>query len=225
VSLRGKRLVVTGAGRGIGAGVAAELRARGAEVIGLDLVGADLLCDISSEAAVLAAFAEIATGGPIDGLANCAALLVARKPTSELNVDEWDRMMAVNVRGTFLCCRTAAAHINPAGGSIVNVASATAYTGSHGFAHYVASKGAVVSLSRALANEYGALNIRVNTIAPGFTPTPGSAALGTYDPTGTPLGRVMQPEDLYGTFCFLLSDDSRFMSGQCLVVDGGKHKN
>jgi NAD(P)-dependent dehydrogenase (short-subunit alcohol dehydrogenase family) len=152
--LLGKRFVVSGAGRGIGAGVAAELRARGAEVIGLDLAGADLVCDISSEAAVLAAFAEIATGGPIDGLANCAALLVARRPTSELTVDEWDRMMAVNVRGTFLCCRTAAANMNPAGGSIVNVASATAYTGSHGFAHYVASKGAVVSLSRALANEY-----------------------------------------------------------------------
>jgi NAD(P)-dependent dehydrogenase (short-subunit alcohol dehydrogenase family) len=220
--MKGTRIVVTGAGRGIGAGVAAELRARGAEVIGLDLVGADLVCDVSDETAVVAAFDSI---GVIDGLANCAALLVARRPTSELTVDEWDRMMAVNVRGTFLCCRTAAAHMNPAGGSIVNVASATAYTGSHGFAHYVASKGAVVSLSRALANEYGSMNIRVNTIAPGFTPTPGSSALGTYDPTGTPLGRVMQPDDLYGAFCFLLSDDSRFMSGQCLLVDGGKMKN
>jgi NAD(P)-dependent dehydrogenase (short-subunit alcohol dehydrogenase family) len=221
----GKRIVVTGAGRGIGAGVAAELRARGATVIGVDLAGADVVCDVSSEVAVLAAFASIAAEGPLDGLANCAALLVARKPTSELTVEEWDRMMAVNVRGTFLCCRTAAVHMNPAGGSIVNVASATAFTGSHGFTHYVASKGAIVSMSRALANEYGPRNIRVNTIAPGFTPTPGSAALGTYDPAGTPLGRVMQPDDLYGTFCYLLSDDSRFMTGQSLVVDGGKHKN
>jgi NAD(P)-dependent dehydrogenase (short-subunit alcohol dehydrogenase family) len=220
--VQGKRIVVTGAGRGIGAGVTAELRARGAEVIGFDLAGADLVCDVSDETAVLAAFAEV---GMIDGLANCAALLVGRKPTSDLTVDEWDHMMAVNVRGTFLCCRTAATHMNPAGGSIVNVASATAYTGSHGFAHYVASKGAVVSLSRALANEYGSHNIRVNTIAPGFTPTPGSSALGTYDPTGTPLGRVMAPDDLFGAFCFLLSDDSRFMTGQSLLIDGGKMKN
>ena len=129
--------------------------------------------------------------------------------------------MAVNVRGTFLCARAAARHM-PHGGSIVNLASETAFTGSRGFVHYVASKGAVVSLTRALANELGARNIRVNCVAPGFTPTPGSSHLGQYDPSRTPLGRVMQPADLLGTFCYLLSDDSAFVSGQTTLVNGGR---
>ena len=107
------------------------------------------------------------------------------------------------------------------GGSIVNVASQTAFTGSQGFAHYDASKGAVVSLTRALANELGSLGIRVNCVAPGFTPTPGSAHLGPYDPSRIPLGRVLDPGDLVGLFCYLLSDDSVFVSGQATLVNGG----
>jgi 3-oxoacyl-[acyl-carrier protein] reductase len=111
------------------------------------------------------------------------------------------------------------------GGSIVNVASETAFTGSHGFVHYVASKGAVISMTRALANELGPRGIRVNCVAPGFTPTPGSEVLGPYDPGRTPLGRVMGPDDLLGTFCWLLSDDSAFVSGQTLMVNGGRVPN
>ena len=219
--MRGKRFVVTGAGRGIGAGLAGVLRDRGATVVTADVnpEGVDVTCDVSDEASVAALFAH---AGEIDGLVNCAARLVARRPSSDLTVDEWDHMFAVNVRGTFLCCRAAAGSMAGRGGSIVTVASETAFTGSHGFAHYVASKGAVVSLTRALANEYGPTNVRVNCVAPGFTPTPGSAALGAYDPTRTPLGRVMQPADLYGTFAYLLSDDSAFVSGQVLLVNGGR---
>jgi NAD(P)-dependent dehydrogenase (short-subunit alcohol dehydrogenase family) len=86
----------------------------------------------------------------------------------------------------------------------------------------VASKGAVISLTRALANELGPRQIRVNCVAPGFTPTPGSEVLGAYDPTRTPLGRVMRPDDLLGTFCYLLSDDAAFVSGQLLLVNGGR---
>jgi NAD(P)-dependent dehydrogenase (short-subunit alcohol dehydrogenase family) len=218
--LAGKKIVVTGAGRGIGAGLAAFLRSRDASVITVDLAGeVDAICDISDSAAVEAFFASV---GPIDGLVNNAAWLSGRKSSDELTVEEWDRMFAVNVRGTFLFARAAAANMTGRGGSIVNVASETAFTGSHGFAHYVASKGAVVSLTRALANEYGARNIRVNCVAPGFTPTPGSDSLGTYDPTRTPLGRVMRPADLYGTFAYLLSDDSAFVSGQTTLVNGGR---
>jgi NAD(P)-dependent dehydrogenase (short-subunit alcohol dehydrogenase family) len=135
-------------------------------------------------------------------------------------------MFAVNVRGSFLCARAAAAAMaERGGGSIVNVASETAFTGSHGFAHYVASKGAVISLTRALANEHGRWNVRVNCVAPGFTPTPGSEVLGPYDPSRTPLGRVMRPDDLFGTFCYLLSDDAAFVSGQTIIVDGGRVPN
>ena len=219
MSVQGKRIVVTGAAQGIGAEAAAELRSRGAEVITLDLgEGADFGCDISDAERVDAVFDEI---GSIDGLLNNAGLIVKRKNHDEIPLDEWDRVFAVNVKGTFLCSRAAVRNM-PNGGSIVNVASATALSGSQGFVHYVASKGAVVSLTRALANELGARQIRVNCVAPGYTITPGSAHLGQYDATRTPLGRVMEPADLLGTFCYLLSDDSAFVSGQTMVVDGGR---
>jgi NAD(P)-dependent dehydrogenase (short-subunit alcohol dehydrogenase family) len=222
VSLSGKRIVVTGGARGIGAEAAAELRSRGAEVVTLDWSpGADVQCDVSDAAQVDATFDEIGAGRRIHGLLNNAALLPARKPFEEIDLDEFDRVMAVNVRGTFLCARAAVRHM-PDGGSIVNLASETAFTGSREFAHYVASKGAVVSLTRALANELGGRGVRVNCVAPGFTPTPGSSHLGEYDPSRTPLGRVMQPSDLLGTFCYLLSDDSAFVSGQTMLVNGGR---
>jgi NAD(P)-dependent dehydrogenase (short-subunit alcohol dehydrogenase family) len=221
--IAGKRIVVTGAARGIGAALATELRSRGATAITVDVAsGADLTCDVSDLDQVSATFAE---AGDVDGLVNCAALLVARKAYDEIDMGEWDRMFAVNVRGSFLCARSAAAAMGDRGGSIVNVASETTVTGSHGFVHYVASKGAVISMTRALANELGARGIRVNCVAPGFTPTPGSEVLGTYDPSRTPLGRVMRPDDLLGTFCYLLSDDSAFVSGQTLLVNGGRVPN
>lgn len=219
MTVNGKRIVVTGAAQGIGAEAAAELRSRGADVATLDVAGgADFTCDVSDAERVDAVFDAI---GSIDGLLNNAGLIVRRKNHDEIPLDEWDRVFAVNVKGTFLCSRAAVRHM-PNGGSIVNVASATALSGSQGFVHYVASKGAVVSLTRALANELGARSIRVNCVAPGYTITPGSAHLGQYDATRTPLGRVMEPADLLGTFCYLLSDDSAFVSGQTMVVDGGR---
>ena len=220
MSVKDKRIVVTGGGRGIGAALASELRDRGADVVTVDLrPGADITCDVSDSEQVDALFVAV---GAIDGLVNSAALLVDRRAFDEIDLDEWDRMFAVNVRGSFLCARAAAQAMGERGGSIVNVASETALTGSHGFVHYVASKGAVISMTRALANELGPRGIRVNCVAPGYTPTPGSEMLGPYDPTRTPLGRVMRPDDLLGTFCYLLSDDSAFVSGQTMVVDGGR---
>jgi 3-oxoacyl-[acyl-carrier protein] reductase len=220
VSVGGKRIVVTGAGRGIGAELTGELRSRGADVVTVDLQpGTDFTCDVSDAHQVDDLFSAI---GAVDGLVNSAALLVDRQPYDEIPLDEWDRMFAVNVRGSFLCARAAAAAMATAGGSIVNVSSETALTGSRGFVHYVATKGAIIAMTRALANELGARAIRVNCVAPGFTPTPGSEVLGPYDPTRTPLGRVMRPDDLVGTFCYLLSDDSAFVSGQTIAVNGGR---
>jgi len=221
--LGGKRIVVTGAARGIGARLADELRARGATVIGVDITaGCDIQCDVSDPEQVDALFAR---AGAVDGVVNNAALLVSRQAHHEIDLDEWDRMFAVNVKGSFLCARAGARAMDGRGGSIVNVASETAVTGSHGFVHYVASKGAVMAMTRALANELGAKGIRVNCVAPGFTPTPGSEVLGPYDPSRTPLGRVMHPTDLLGTFCYLLSDDSAFVSGQTILVNGGRVPN
>ena len=223
MSVKDKRIVVTGGGRGIGAALASELRDRGADVVTIDVrPGADINCDVSDPEQVEATFVAV---GAVDGLVNCAALLVDRRAFDEIELDEWDRMFAVNVRGSFLCARAAAQAMGERGGSIVNVASETALTGSHGFVHYVASKGAVISMTRALANELGRRGIRVNCVAPGYTPTPGSELLGPYDPTRTPLGRVMRPDDLLGTFCYLLSDDSAFVSGQTLMVNGGRIPN
>jgi 3-oxoacyl-[acyl-carrier protein] reductase len=184
--------------------------------------GCDVQCDVSDPTEVDALFDK---AGAVDGVVNNAALLVSRKAHHEIDLAEWDRMFAVNVRGTFLCARAGARAMEGRGGSIVNVASETAVTGSHGFVHYVASKGAVMAMTRALANELGPQGIRVNCVAPGFTPTPGSEVLGTYDPSRTPLGRVMHPADLLGTFCYLLSDDSAFVSGQTILVNGGRVPN
>lgn len=222
MTVSGKRLVVTGAGRGIGAELTTELRSRGADVIAVDLADGDVVCDVSDASQVATLFDKV---GAVDGLVTCAALLVNRRPYDEIPLDEWNRMLAVNITGTFLCARAAAASMSEKGGSIVTVASETAFTGSHGFAHYVASKGAVISLTRALANEMGKRNIRVNCIAPGRTTTPGSEVLGEYDISRTPLGRLMRPDDLLGTFCYFLSDDSAFVSGQTIIVNGGRIPN
>ena len=219
MSVTGKRIVVTGGARGIGARLVGELRERGADVVSTDVLpGCDIVCDVSDEQDVIALFDQ---AGDIDGLVNNAALLVGRRPFQEISVDEWDRMMAVNVRGTFLCAREASKHM-PRGGSIVNVSSTTALNGSQGFLHYVASKGAVISMTKTLAFELGPRQIRVNCVGPGFTPTEGSSVLGDYDPTGTPLGRVMEPDDLLGTYCYLLGDDSKFVSAQTILVNGGR---
>ena len=219
MSVKGKQIVVTGGARGIGARLVGELRERGAEVTSTDILPeCDIVCDVSDEQDVIALFDQV---GGIDGLVNNAALLVGRRPFQEISVDEWDRMMAVNVRGTFLCAREASKHM-PNGGSIVNVSSTTALNGSQGFLHYVASKGAVISMTKTLAFELGPKQIRVNCVGPGFTPTEGSAVLGTYDPTATPLGRVMEPDDLLGTYCYLLGDDSKFVSAQTILVNGGR---
>ena len=220
MTVAGKRVVVTGGGRGIGAELAAELGRRGVDVVTADVrPGAHVTCDVSDADQVDALFVA---AGAVDGLVNSAAFLVDRRAFDDIALDEWDRMFAVNVRGSFLCARAAARAMGERGGSIVNIASETALTGSHGFVHYVASKGAVISMTRALANELGPRNIRVNCVAPGYTPTPGSEVLGPYDPSRTPLGRVMRPDDLLGTFCYLLSDDSAFVSGQLIVVNGGR---
>ena len=219
MSVKGKRIVVTGGARGIGARLVGELRERGADVVSTDVLpGCDIVCDVSDEQDVIALFDQ---AGDIDGLVNNAALLVGRRPFQEISVEEWDRMMAVNVRGTFLCAREASKHM-PRGGSIVNVSSTTALNGSQGFLHYVASKGAVISMTKTLAFELGPKQIRVNCVGPGFTPTEGSSVLGEYDPTGTPLGRVMEPDDLLGTYCYLLGDDSKFVSAQTILVNGGR---
>jgi NAD(P)-dependent dehydrogenase (short-subunit alcohol dehydrogenase family) len=216
------RVLVTGAARGLGRAFAEALRARGDDVLGVDLVDG---CDVTSEADCEAAVGEaVRRFGGLDGLVNNAGIVaVTRAPCREIGADEWDRVMAVNAKGAWLMTRAAIPAM--AGGSIVNLASETAYSGSHGMTHYVASKAAVIGLTRAFARELGPAGIRVNAIAPGYTDTEGGRGIGdpgTYDVRPTPLGRVARPDDMVGTLLYLLDPASAFVTGQVVLVNGGR---
>jgi NAD(P)-dependent dehydrogenase (short-subunit alcohol dehydrogenase family) len=217
------RVLVTGAARGLGLAFAEALRARGDDVLGVDLADG---CDVTSEADCEAAVAEaVSRFGGLDGLVNNAGIVaVTRASCREIGADEWDRVMAVNAKGAWLMTRAALPAMS-GGGAIVNLASETAYSGSHGMTHYVASKAAVIGLTRALARELGPAGIRVNAIAPGYTDTEGGRGIGdpgSYDVRPTPLGRVAQPDDMIGTLLYLLDPASAFVTGQVVLVNGGR---
>ncbi|WP_338603069.1 3-oxoacyl-ACP reductase family protein [Sulfolobus tengchongensis] len=168
--------------------------------------------------------------GRIDILVNNAAIygmLDRKKYFYEISVQEFERVLRVNVMGVWLCSKAVFPYMKKQGkGKIINIASATVYSGTTGFAHYVASKAAVIGLTRVLAREMGEYNINVNAIAPGLTVT--KATLKLNQPTylesrkeTRSIKRDQTPEDLVGTLIFLASDDSDFITGQTIVVDGG----
>ena len=139
---------------------------------------------------------------------------------------DWDRVMAVNLRGPWLCARACANALRERGGAIVNVASATVLSGSPLWAHYVASKGGVIGLTRVLARELGDHDVRVNALAPGFTLTDASLELiedaESYGVARGAIKRALQPDDIVGTAVFLASDAAAMITGQTFVVDGGR---
>lgn len=240
--LAGKRVAVTGAARGLGRAFTLHLCGLGARVLAADVLADELeeTCALAraagGEAHALTldvtAPAALATArdvlGGLDALVNNAAVVegLARRPFEEIPDDEWDRVLEVNVKGVWLCTKAAAPLLREAGGgSVVNMASETAFTGSPGLAHYVTSKAAVLGLTRVLARELGPSRIRVNVLAPGFIPTEATRAMtdgAAYDTTATPLGRVGEPADLLGALAFLVSDESAFVTGQTLLVNGGR---
>jgi 3-oxoacyl-[acyl-carrier protein] reductase len=203
---------------------ASEIQARGGRAISIKT-------DVTSEAATLAMAKEaIKQFSKIDILVNNAALVfgITRKPFTEIPPDEWDRLMTVNLKGPFLCSRAVFPQMKKQGkGKIINLTSETAFTGSRHMVHYVTSKGGIVSFTKSLAVEVGQYGIRVNAIGPGFTDSEASRSLiddiSNYDTKLTPLGRLEVPEDLAGALIFLASDDSDFITGQTLVVDGGRY--
>jgi NAD(P)-dependent dehydrogenase (short-subunit alcohol dehydrogenase family) len=242
--LKDKVAVVTGAARGLGRAFSMALAKEGAKIMAIDIADlGDTLKEIKASGGMAKSFhADVSIEGDslkiaeetmksfgrIDILVNNAAIIygLVRKPFYEIDPEDWDRVMAVNVKGPWLCTRAVFPYMKQQGkGKIINLASETFFTGSHGFVHYVASKGGVVGLTRALAVELGPYKININAIAPGFTDTEASRSIDDvtkYDVTRTPLGRLQQPKDLVGAVIFLASDESDFITGQTLLVDGGR---
>ena len=166
--------------------------------------------------------------GKLDVLVNNAAIYngIVRKPFYDMEESEWDRVMSVNLKGTWLASKAVFPFMKTKGGAIVNVSSATFMSGSPNWAHYVASKGGVIGLTRSMAREVGDFNIKVNAVAPGFTLTEASYALmenaASYGVNRGAIKRSSEANDIVGAVVFLASEDASFITGQTLVVDGGR---
>lgn len=247
LGLTGKRVVVTGAAGGLGRAFALAFAGAGAQVLAADLnddgcaetvrlitkAGAtghaarvDVADAVSTRA--LADTAQAAMGGA-DVLINNAALYgtLDRRPFEEIDEDAWDAVMRVNIKGVWQMCRAFSPLLRGSGaGSIVNVASATVFSGSPHWMHYVASKGAVIAMSRTMAREMGGDDVRVNALAPGFTLT--EASLGQmadargYGVDRAALKRNAEVDDITGGALYLASPLAGFITGQTMVIDGGK---
>ena len=243
--LDGKVAIVTGGAQGIGRAIADGLAAEGARIVIADLQraeeaaasfpdGVGLTVDVSSEDDV-ARMAEEAVSrcGRIDVLVNNAGLYatLAMRPFEEIPVDEWQRVMDVNVMSMFLTCRSVVPRMRDAGGGkIVNISSGTPFRGVPFLLHYVTSKGAIVALTRALAKELGKDNVLVNCVAPGFTMSEGVKAnpdviekLRDVSISARTIQRDQVPEDIAGAVVFLAGPTSDFVTGQTIVIDGGQY--
>jgi 3-oxoacyl-[acyl-carrier protein] reductase len=246
--LAGRTVIVTGGGKGIGKVYAQEFARAGAKVVAADIdetaakavadgIAAEggsalgLGTDIASEQATeTMSKAVLDKFGAIDVLINNASLMsvLPRRSWLEIPVDEWDRVMAVNLRGMFLCCRAVFPTMKAQNrGKIVNISSSRFFEGSPNRLHYTTSKAGVVGFTRALSKEVGEFGITVNAVAPGMTAsdTQLASSSGNYLASrsgGRAIDRVQVPEDLVGAVMFLSSPASDFMTGQTLLVDGGK---
>ncbi|MBI3373665.1 MAG: SDR family oxidoreductase [Betaproteobacteria bacterium] len=238
--LRDRRVLITGGARGLGRAFAQAALAAGARVAVADILeeagrasakelGAQFLpVDLASPASIEACVAGAAAAlGGLDALVNNGAITNSGgKTLEELDVETWDRVMAVNVRGTWLATRAALVHLRASGrGRVINVASDTALWGAPRLMAYVASKGAVIAMTRSMARELGAERITVNAVAPGLTLVEATE----YVPAerhrlyreGRAIGRAQMPEDVCGAVIYLLSDAAGFVTGQLLAVNGG----
>ena len=239
--------IVTGGGQGLGRAYALAMAGEGARIVVADLnveraesvaaevraAGRDALAvrtDVSSEESTRA-MVEAAVGrfGRVDVLVNNAAIFstIQMKPFDQISVDEWDGMMAVNLRGVFLCCKAVAPIMRQQrSGKIVNIASVVVDLGRADYLHYVTSKAGVIGMTRALANELGDFGVNVNAISPG--PVQTEIPRGTMDEEqwtklvgGQAVKRRIVPDDLVGTAIFLASKESDLITGQTILVDGG----
>lgn len=245
MSLHGRRVVVTGAGRGLGEAMAHAIAAGGGSVVVAELVpergeqvtsdikaaggAAEFVpTDVSDAASVADLAAHVSGSGGLWGIVNNAGLAdaVGGKAFWDITPEEWDRIQTTNARGPWLVSRALAPQLIGAGeGRIVNIASDAALYGSPWLAHYIASKGALIALTRAMARELGDHGITVNAVAPGLTEGPSAeripAERHALYAANRAISRPQQPADVTGTVTFLLSDDAAYITGQTIVVDGG----
>jgi NAD(P)-dependent dehydrogenase (short-subunit alcohol dehydrogenase family) len=245
--LEGQTAIVTGAAGGLGRAFCLALAAAGARLVAADLdaggaaltaeaviaAGGDAVAvtvDVTRPAETMhMATTAVDRWGRIDILVNNAGLYatLSRRPFYELPPEEWDRVMAVNLKGPWLCARAVYPAMKKQGhGKIINIASATFFSGSPLWSHYVASKGGLIGLTRSMAREAGEDGICVNAIAPGFTLTEASRSVmpdaEAYGVARGAIKRAEQPDDIAGLVVFLASDASDFITGQTMVVDGGR---
>jgi NAD(P)-dependent dehydrogenase (short-subunit alcohol dehydrogenase family) len=243
--LKGKAVIVTGGAQGLGRAYCESLAEEGASVVVADIkntvpvveaikqkggTAMALKTEITNEDDVFRmAHETVNVYGRIDALVNNAAIFsgLSNKHFWEIASADWDKVMQVNVKGPWLCVKAVLPQMmKQRGGKIINVSSATVFLGTSGFLHYVASKSAILGLTRAMAHELGDYNISVNTLAPGLTWT--EAAQGLFSEERAKqsaqkkcLKRLGQTQDVVGTLKFLVSDDSNFITGQTIIVDGG----
>ena len=220
-----KTIVVTGAASGLGLTIAKAAEAEGARIIAIDRVVAPFadsrICDIADEEQVKTALSGLPR---IDAVANSAGI-ARRAKVDEADMADFDAVMAVNVRGTFLVSKYALPHMRAHGGAIVHLSSGVATTGTRNRAAYTASKGAVLSLTLNMALDYAADKVRVNCICPGFVNTPLLASLPPAKKARLaalhPLGRMGEPEEIAHMALFLMSDQAQWITGQAIAIDGG----
>jgi len=248
--LKDKVAIITGAARGIGAAIAQGYGKEGSKVVIADIIdGQDAVAAVKKaggealyvkvdvthqEECDAMAKAAMDRFNGIDILVNNAAMYanVVKRPFMEIPTEEWNKVMEVNTTGPFHCTKSVFPHMKDRGGRIINVSSSVLFEAPLGFPHYVASKGAVFSFTRAMARELGPYNINVNSLAPGYTQTEGSINSERIRATKGPSAeeRMLQnrifkrtglPEYMVGTAIFLASDDSEFITGQLVLCDGG----
>jgi NAD(P)-dependent dehydrogenase (short-subunit alcohol dehydrogenase family) len=235
-ALEGRVAVVTGGAQGIGAAIARGLEAEGATVVVADLAPPEggVRADVASEEDVAALVEEVlARHGRVDVLVNNAGLYASleMRAFTEIPLEEWNRVMEVNVASMFLTCRAVVPVMrNQGGGKIVNISSGTPFRGVPFLLHYVTSKGAIVAFTRALAKEVGRDGIHVNCVAPGFTMSDGVKshpevveALRDVSVAARTIQRDQVPEDVVGAVVFLCTPASDFVTGQTMVIDGGQY--
>jgi len=234
-SLQGKCAMVTGAAGGIGGAIVRAFRDAGARVAGVDLdatkVHADLAiaCDVASESETRAAVERAASAfGGLHVLVNAAATRDPTATVTDLDLAAWNRVFAVNVGGAYLMSRWAIPHMARAGGgSIIHIASQLGTVGTPGRVAYCATKGALITLAKAMATDHAAQKIRVNTLSPGAVETERMLRFGSMEKAREVLGpkhllnRLGQPEEIAAAALFLASDAASFMTGANLLVDGG----